>query len=603
MVSLDLGAVHEERTRTRSVAWPRAVEFAIPVALYMLALVALMAPVIDHPAQPYNWEPYSAEGALRFWDAPGWPILRPTGGLMTDSGESPLVVLPAWLGFQLGGVGLASMRDPMALITALAPVMLWLAGRRLTDARAALLAAGLLAMTPAFIVYGRTATNVGISVVPALVTVYILARVVESPGVGRWLAALQVALLLNTYAYAPIRFLWLIALVVFAVELALRPRQQREFAVAFVTTLVVLPLVVTLATRTPTPEALSLYFDGRGEHVFALSANPDRFHQFLDLSDEERLSGSTEREPVPMARRLVSDNTVDLANLLLDRNTRPALLDYWNETGQLYAWPLVPFFLLGLAVSVARVLASWRARLLLALLGGLTLPLLLTSQVHVGRLIFALPVVLLLVGVGVVAVAKLASLAIASRDRRLTTRAADHRRMKRRLSPTLGRGMHEEEAITRWSTLIVACIAVPLLAVTTYMGVRDYRGDIPDSWQTETARLLQSELPVLAGQANGALLLDRPEKLVIIDIAELRLALDDEYRFVDVGAPISAVDDPRPIIYYGQLFTRMEVGQRLPDRCESVLYVSPTLVDEFLVLAEPAWRDCERPLRFVSLPR
>lgn len=580
MASFDLSLSREDRALTAGFTRSRLVAWLTPILLYLLACCALLAPVVEHPNQPYNWEPYAAAGALRFWDAPTPAVLRLTGGLMTDSGDTPLVVLPAWLGYRLAGVSLASMREPIALLAALAPVLLWVAGRRLVDARIALMAAALLAVAPAFVFYGRTATNVGISLVPALATIYLLARVVERPQDRRWLIGLQVALVVNSYAYAPIRFLWLIVLGALFVELALRPGELRNILVAFTITLVCLPLFLGLAGREHPPAALARYYDGRGEHVFALSAYPDRFEQYLDLSEEERAGGSFGDQPAEMARRLLADNSEDLANLLLDRQTRPVAMDFWNEHGQLYAWPLVPFFIVGLCVSVARAPSSWRARLMLALFAGFTVPLLLTSQVHVGRLIFALPLLLLLVGVGVQAAAQATQ------------------RVWHRLRP-----MTSDESVSPLrSNMVFAALAIPLFTAALVVGLRGYQGAVPDTGQSAMAGMLRDDLPVLASRRHGALLLARPEKLEHIDIAELRLALEDVYQFVDVGAEPPAPTNERPIIYYGGLFTRLQAGEPPPDHCNAVVYVSRELVDQFLALADAAWRACDGPLRFLTLP-
>jgi hypothetical protein len=149
---------------------------------------------------------------------------------------------------------------------------------------------------------------------------------------------------------------------------------------------------------------------------------------------------------------------------------------------------------------------------------------------------------------------------------------------------------------------VFAALAVPLFTIALTMGVREYQGDVPNTWQTTMAGLLRDDLPVLAEQRHGALLLARPRKLEVIDIAELRLALEARYQFVEFGVDQPKVDDARPVVYYGQLFTRLLTGEPPPDYCRAVVYVARELVDPFLVLADQHWRDCDGPLRFLSLP-
>ncbi len=177
----------------------------IPIALYALAATLLLVRIGEHPDYAYNWENYTAWQMFRFWDGQwGWgDLLVLTDGLMTDSGESPLMVLPIWIGWQVFGVGLEGMRVPIVLIGALAAPRPWLVGGRLVGPWPAAVGAVLLAMSPVFLLYGRTATLVGVSLVPALATVYALLRVLRPEGArfavwAGWLAALQVLLVLNS---------------------------------------------------------------------------------------------------------------------------------------------------------------------------------------------------------------------------------------------------------------------------------------------------------------------------------------------------------------------------------------------------------------------
>src|SRR5262249_12547153 len=155
----------------------------------------------DHPAFIYNWEAYTTRAVFAFWDHPSPAILRSTEGLMTDSGFSPFVALPTWLAFRLGGVGLTSLRVATALLAAGAVPLLCAVGRRFVGAATALLAALLLAFSPVFLLYGRTATFVCLSLVPALATTAILLRVLQHPRELRWLIALQALLIAGIYFY------------------------------------------------------------------------------------------------------------------------------------------------------------------------------------------------------------------------------------------------------------------------------------------------------------------------------------------------------------------------------------------------------------------
>ena len=176
------------------------------VLLYLVAACLVLLDLGGRPAAAYNWEVYSVRGVWDFLAAPTLAHFAPTDGLMTDSGHTPLIVLPIVFVWHFFGVSLLGLRLPIALLAALAVPLCWLVGRRFVGRSSAGFGAVLLALSPAFLVYGRTATIVGLSLVPALLTIWLLARAVEQPTTGR-LALLQLALLENGWAYAPIRFL------------------------------------------------------------------------------------------------------------------------------------------------------------------------------------------------------------------------------------------------------------------------------------------------------------------------------------------------------------------------------------------------------------
>src|SRR4051794_31808766 len=126
------------------------------LALYALALALLLPRLDTHPPFVYNWEHYTAWAVFAFWDHPSLTILRPIDGLMTGSGRSPLIAPVAWLTFHFGGVGLGSLRLATAMLAAAAVPLLWLVGEQFVGRREALLAAVLLALSPVFLLYGRT---------------------------------------------------------------------------------------------------------------------------------------------------------------------------------------------------------------------------------------------------------------------------------------------------------------------------------------------------------------------------------------------------------------------------------------------------------------
>jgi len=213
----------------------------IGAGLYLVAALVLLFNLGGFPEVAFNWEESTAHGMFVFLAAPSLAHFALTEGLMTDSGYSPLIVGPVSLAWWLGGISLLGLCLPIALPAAGAVPLCWRFGRRVIGDGPAIFAALLMAISPAFVVYGRTGTLVGVSLVPALLTAIVLLRVLDRPTPWR-VGLLQVALISLGWAYGPIRFLWPIALAAIAGEFLLHRGLRRRFAVALLITVVTLPL-------------------------------------------------------------------------------------------------------------------------------------------------------------------------------------------------------------------------------------------------------------------------------------------------------------------------------------------------------------------------
>jgi 4-amino-4-deoxy-L-arabinose transferase-like glycosyltransferase len=572
----------------------------VPIWLYLLAAVLLLVDIGGHPPYAYNWENYTAWGMFRYWDdlAGRGDLFRMSDGLMTDSGEGPLMVIPIWLGWSLFGVGIEGLRIPVVVIGALAAPLTWLVGRRTVGPWAAGIGAVLLALSPVFLLYGRTATLVGISLVPALATVYALLRVLrperERFGVWiGWLAALQVLLVADAYAYAVIRFLWLIALILLAGELALRRGVRLRFAVAFAVTAVVLPLaLLALGARDgfsagpgQIDETLRRYYNGRGEQIVALNDDPDGYRYFLEDAGEVDVAVESTED---LAWRLIGQNAKDYLDLHLDRDTLPAITDYWNPQGRLLPQVQVPFFLLGLVVLVA---LAWRpavgveARAMLALYFGLGIPLFLTSRVHIGRLIFTVPLLCLVVGLGVVALVRAGRIGAGVLG---------------------GRAEGEPGRIVGLASPAVV-LAVILIGLTASRTWADYTISPRPEPQRGWALAMEEHLDEV--RAAGGAVLVMPSGLGAeiegVDAAGMRLIAGDSYRFVNlrVPAPDGGAEGDDPPLYFGNVLGLLaESPERVPNRCAAVYFVRPDAQEEFGRVTDngrPA--GCAEPVRVVVL--
>ncbi|MBA2598866.1 MAG: glycosyltransferase family 39 protein [Chloroflexia bacterium] len=534
------------------------------VALYLLAAAALLLPwpFGAHPAWAYNWEGYTAWRWATYWEPPTGPtfdIWAPTDGLMTDSGQGPLVGLPVAIGIALGGVRLEAMRIPVTLVAAAAIPVFWLLGRRLIGSGVATLAALLLATSPVFLLYARTATLVGISLLPLLLSVLALVRVLDAgPGEGwRWgrEGLLAASLLLGIYAYAPVRLVWPIAVAMLCLAAARDPIRRK----ILLRTAVLCALIVPAATMTlerlaaPEPDPLGAaagYFHARGEQLLAMSGDPTAAAQYVRAGDVDVATGWE------TAVQLVGQNAVDLMKLLLDRGTGPAPAEYWNEHGRFWPWFFFPFALVGgfLAVRGGWTSGGQIVMVLPAVIFlGLTLPLFLTSRVHVGRLLPALPFALLLVASGVWAAAGW----LATQARRAGAGEA-----------------------ARW---IAPFLAGALLVPAVVSARVDLETPLSPSRESLTAAVL-ADWGDDASERGGAVLVEDPalgDDIERVHAATYRFALDGRYRFVDLRQQRPETgDDPRPALLWRNTLGALQAGE-IARPCARLWFVAPEIAGEF----------------------
>lgn len=571
--------------------------WATTVSWYIVGLALLTSPLGGHPAFPYNWESYTAWHVFNSWmdGVSASDVLALTDGLMTDSGRGPLIGVPAWIGFQLAGVGLTSLRVPVMLVAALAVPLTWIVGQRLVGAPAAVLATALFALSPVWLLYGRTATVVGVSLVPALLTVYALWRALEVDGGLRWLAwlvALQALLVSGAYGYAPIRFLWPLGLGLIGIE-AVRGPRRRWPLMALAITALALPGTLVGIAQTTTPDAPVLatvtgYYNARGEQLLALNRDSGNYSYYLRPTAAEAAGDGVRGTPGELARRLIRQNAGDLVRLLLDQDTAPALTHYYNPKGQplgrLYPGLLTPFLGLGTMVSGCRALFRGRREdiMLLAMAGGFTLPMLMTSRVHIGRLIFAVPFLFLLVAVGAVASVNVL------------------RRIADGVSPPAKRG----------SLLFAMLLGVVGLVLVTAMIEslwEEERMTVSPARNERVVQALQVLAPTAALTSGVALVTGDATQAETesITVASYRLMLDRTYQFVDLMATdateSSADRDGTITLYYGGLLDRLRPSGG-PHLCSNVYLVSRAAKGEFLSTLRALPAACRDSIRYSLLP-
>ena len=594
---------------------------AAPVALYLLAAGLLLFDLNRHPNFTYNWENNTLRGLYPFVEQPSLAPFKLLEGLMTDSGQSPWVVLPAWAGFGLGGPSLLWLRVPVALIAALAVPLVYFVGRRtkdegrrtkdegrwtVDDGRRSFtfvlrpssfvpaVSALLLALSPVYLLYGRTATVVGVSLVPALLTVLALLGVLRRPDLWWRPVALLGTLALGAYGYAPLRFLWpmCVSLLLLEAFLSRRERARKRRLVASAALLVVaMPAFITALDFDHGHDlvaSVGYYYAGRGEHIANLLANAEEYERLVG-ADGKSVAPPTEH----MAWDLLAKNAADMANLFLDRGTAPALIDFWNPHGRLMPWWLMPLLAVGLLVAGWRGLRreAYRWRVLVLVFLGFTLPMLLTSQVHIGRLIFAVPFICLFAALGLSTIAY------------CVLRVADF--LAQRREGRISWPDRPPSTVHRPPSVLPAAVLVVAVAWSTW---KDYTIVVPPTYEEMVTRILRARVGEAAERGGGlALVMGTDERLTLEEInsQHYRLMLRDSYHFynlatgdVDVRRP----GDTRPALYIGGLMDRLKEPEKVPGYCENIYYIAPDLLEKFEELIESHTEMCPEPVLYKKLP-
>jgi hypothetical protein len=558
----------------------RATDVPVVVALYLLAAATLIAPwpFGAHPDWAYNWEGYTAWRWSTYWEPPTGPTIEiwaPTDGLMTDSGQGPLVGLPVALGIALAGVGVDAMRAPVMLLTAAAAPLLWLFGRGVFGGGVATVAALLLAVSPTFLFYGRTATLVGVSLVPLLLTAIALLRVLDAPPDAGWRwrreGVLAGSLLVGLFAYAPVRLLWPATIVLLLAAAVGHAPRRGVLLRAAASCAMAVPAAAMLAEQLtavePDPPRAALgYFHARGEQILAMSDDPAAAAEYLRETPAAEVPGG---EHVWL---LVGQNAADLVRLLLDRGTLPVMTDFWNASGRLWPGFLLPFAVLGTAAAVSH---GARRRIVVflpvALAASLVLPLLLTSRVHVGRLVPALPFLLLLAAAGI----QIAATWFGERARAIGA-----------------------EAAAAW---IAPWLAGLVLLPAAAQARADLETPLAPTREAQTAAMMANWHPA-ASERGGAVLVENPalgDEIEGVHAATYRLDLDRLYRLVDLQNGDSDATDPRPPLYWRGALGALAAGE-IAEPCHRLWFVASEITAAFLA----AWRgaDCVGAPDSVALP-
>jgi hypothetical protein len=197
-----------------------------------------------------------------------------------------------------------------------------------------------------------------------------------------------------------------------------------------------------------------------------------------------------------------------------------------------------------------------------ALFLGLALPLVLTSRVHIGRLLPALPFALLLVAAG--------SWIVAGSIGGFARRA-------------VGR----ELEVPRW---IAPALAGALLVPAAVAARVDMETPLSPTRESLTAATL-ADWHEDAMERGGAVLVEDPalgDDIERVHAATYRLDLEGMYRFVDIqriGETPETATDARPALLWRGALGALQAGE-IPQPCQRLWFVAPEIAAEFFA----AWR-------------
>lgn len=549
--------------------------FVTFVLLYLAALILPLMHLSSRPAFDYNWEAYTTGDLVNFIANPTTDVLKINQGLMTTSGDSAPVVGPMWVTASTFGLSFGSMRLAMVLLATLAVPLTWLWGRFLYSDAVGLGAAVLVGTSQVFLLYARTATSVGVSLFPAVLTFLVLWMVVrpEARRWWAWLIVLQLCLVANGYFYSPIRFLWPIALVLFAAELVFRSGQRRRFLLALVVTAACLPLVLPYLMEGPSQtirEAVTNYYKARAEQVVSMSESRDYLISFVQVHTGKTPEQLADESTGELIQQLIQINLEDLGKILIDQDTRPAITDYWNPSGRLYDRVLVPFVALGALILLVRVFRSARSRYLLALAAGFSLPMVGTTNVHIGRLVFLVPIVAVLAMIPMQTVIDW---------------------LRRR--PKIGKRQRILTGLATVTCLAVAVLgAVPSLHDWFDTGFPPSRSAVVDTAMMNALR--SGDHPQIAYVFGP----DREWEVEQLRVATLMLMQDGTTSYVDVTTGVVLGDGPILVFYHGML-DRLSEPDLIPGYCTNFYVVDNGYEQAFLdVTSADAMAKCGKPLDY-----
>lgn len=376
---------------------PRFLIFLNSLLLFSVVGFLLFIKLNSYPATLYNWENYTVWNIFQLkFNEPNVSLktyAQTSDGLMTESGFSPIIGLPLYWITTFFSYTLANLRVWTALLTLIGALIFYLFISHLFGKKIGTLATVLLCSSQAFLLYGRTATNVGPTLLAEMLTIVVIYYCLRHPSSLRLATCAFVAICMNYYFYAPIRFFtpmlffciirFLTVYFLGFIQKQSTKQKHRKIDPHIITwTVIAISVTSIFVARTN----ILKYYNGREE-------------QLLTSIFKQPLSTNLLHELI--LKTYI--NSQDFIQLLFSFNSRPVVIDFGNHFGQMINRSLVPFFILGLIYSFYKLRneSSNKFTLILSWFLISSLPILFTSNVHIGRLFLSLAPMYVLVAIGI----------------------------------------------------------------------------------------------------------------------------------------------------------------------------------------------------------
>lgn len=375
------------------------------VFISVTTIIVLITPLLllsirlgSFPPTLFNWENYTVwhlfgdsvpDQISLFTQSRGQTL----DGLMTESGQTlplsvPIRAVAHWFGLSLGSVRVWPM-----LLTFSGLVLYYYWTRRNFGYPIALLSTVFFGTSQALLVYGRTATIVGPTLLAEMFTLVITWKgITQKTSIWVTLTALA-AIYANYYFYGPIRLATPLLLLVIVRWLystisklskrfvKQKPKQRFIQANLLIGIICCCTILVILNVK-----PIMTYYKSRGEQVLSVIRSP-----------------AYEQNPKEVLLPYLQRSLKQYAGLITSYDSKPTLESVNDHFGQIINPVLVPFFFLGLlgsSISVIRNRSRKHAALILWY-SIYSLPILFTTNVHVGRLFLSLAPLYIFVAIGI----------------------------------------------------------------------------------------------------------------------------------------------------------------------------------------------------------